>query len=221
MALFELKKRPLDRDIQTFRDDRLIIIACDDTYAPKQYFNFFRIPRLQIAVIETKDGSSVAEHVLNRLLEYKCNDEDERWLLLDTDHCIAGTHLKSFTATLTRAKELNINIALSRSCFEVWLLFHHKEQAEVASLGNAKSVEDALIQALGTYNKRSLRSNDFPIESVKNAYISAKAHDETVLGGNIPKSTTTRVYKIWESIFKKLSPTNSMHKELKSVMGNQ
>ena len=31
---------PLSRDPHTFRDDRLFIIACDDTYAPKQYFDF-------------------------------------------------------------------------------------------------------------------------------------------------------------------------------------
>lgn len=218
MALIKLKDRPLDRDIQTYRDDRLILIACDDTYAPKQYFNFFRIPRLQISVIATTDGSSVAEHVLSRLLEYKCNDDDERWLLLDTDHCIEDAHLRSFTSALTRAKELNINVALSRSCFEVWLLLHHKDYADIAPLGNAKSVEDALTKTLGAYNKRSLKPDDFPIEFVKNAYIRAKALDEDVLGGSIPNSTTTRVYKIWESIFRKLSPTSSMYEELKPIM---
>lgn len=219
MALIKLKDRPLDRDIQTYRDDSLIIVACDDTYAPKQYFSFFRFPRLQIAVIETTDGSSVAAQVLTRLLEYECNDDDERWLLLDTDHCIEGTHLKSFTAALAKAKDNNINIALSRSCFEVWLLFHHKESDYIASLSNAKTVERGLINILGSYNKKSLKADDFSIESVKNAYRRAKAHDETVAGGDIPDSTTTRVYKIWESIFRKLSPTMSIYKELESVIG--
>jgi hypothetical protein len=92
MTLTNLKKRPLTRDKDGLRDDRLFIIACDDTYAPKQYFGFFRIPRIQVHVVETTDGSSAAEHVLNRLLEYDHKEYDERWLLLDADHYTQGTH---------------------------------------------------------------------------------------------------------------------------------
>lgn len=35
-------KWPLVRETATFRDDRLFIIACEDTYAPKQYFDLLR-----------------------------------------------------------------------------------------------------------------------------------------------------------------------------------
>jgi hypothetical protein len=66
MPLMQRKPRPLSRDKQTFRDDRLIIIACDDTYAPKQYFGFFRFPRVHVHVVETTDGTSSAEAVLER-----------------------------------------------------------------------------------------------------------------------------------------------------------
>ena len=57
---------PLSRDPHTFRDDRLFIIACDDTYAPKQYFDFFRLPRIQVHVVPTTDGTSNAQAVLDR-----------------------------------------------------------------------------------------------------------------------------------------------------------
>lgn len=220
MALITLKKRPLDRDNQTFRDDRLIIIACDDTYAPKQYFNFFRIPRLQIAVIEAHENKSAAPHVLEKLLEFECGEEDERWLLLDTDHCIQGTHLASFTNAIREAKSKNINIALSRSCFEIWLLFHHKNSEEIALLGNAKSVETALNEALGSYNKKSLKKEHYSVEGLKRAYLGSKLHDATVSGGDIPDATTTRVYKIWDSIFDKINPTMNIYKDLESVINN-
>ena len=52
MSLVARKPRPLTRDATTFRDDRLFIVACDDIYAPKQYF------------VGTTDGTSVARHVL-------------------------------------------------------------------------------------------------------------------------------------------------------------
>lgn len=86
MPLTHRRPRPLSRDQQTFRDDRLIIIACDDTYAPKQYFGFFRFPRVHVHVVETLDGTSSAQAVLQRLLGYDFEEDDERWLLLDTDH---------------------------------------------------------------------------------------------------------------------------------------
>ena len=44
MSLTRRKARPLKRDGTRLRDDRLFIVACDDTYAPKQYFDFSRFP---------------------------------------------------------------------------------------------------------------------------------------------------------------------------------
>lgn len=41
MSLFPRKPRPIKRHEATFRDDRLFIVACDDTFAPKQYFEFY------------------------------------------------------------------------------------------------------------------------------------------------------------------------------------
>jgi hypothetical protein len=70
MSLFQRKPRPLSRDAESLRDDRLFIVACDDTFAPKQYFDFFRITRVKIHVVPTTDGTSVAAHVLERLLQF-------------------------------------------------------------------------------------------------------------------------------------------------------
>ena len=100
-----LKKRPLRRDVGSLRDDRLFIIACDDTYAPKQYFDFFRLTRVQIHVVPTVDGTSAAAHVLTRLLSFDHHDDDERWLVLDVDHALNGGHVASFMEALKRAKD--------------------------------------------------------------------------------------------------------------------
>ena len=96
MSLTHRKPRPLVRDAASLRDDRLFIIACDDTYAPKQYFEFFRIARIQVHVVPTTGGASAALHVLSRLLAIDHEPDDELWLVLDTDHCIKAATLRAF-----------------------------------------------------------------------------------------------------------------------------
>jgi RloB-like protein len=144
MSLLRRQSRPLKRDSETLGDTRLFIIACDDTYAPKQYFGFFRLARIQIHVIETQDGRSSAEHVLERLATFDHEPDDELWMLLDTDHYAQGTHLQSFRAALQKAKQRGVRVALSRPCFELWLLLHHLEETAVGSLSKAADVEEGL-----------------------------------------------------------------------------
>ena len=134
MSLFPRKARPLGRDTASLRDDRLFIIACDDTFAPKQYFDFFRLTRVKIHVVPTTDGTSVAAHVLRRLLEFEHDPDDELWMLLDTDHCTQGTHLQGFTGALREASQQGVQVALSNPCFEFWLLLHHLDETAASAL---------------------------------------------------------------------------------------
>jgi hypothetical protein len=207
MSLTARKPRPLSRDTGRFRDDRLFIVACDDTFAPKQYFDFFRIPRIQIHVVETPDGSSAAGHVLDRLLAVEHDEDDERWLLLDVDHYGAGHHLQSLTTAIAEARRQGVNIAFSKPCFELWLLLHHADESTVTNLANADDVERSLRSVLGQYNKTRLRSEDFPMESVSEACVRAERLDNTVGGGDIPNANTARVYRIWKSVVAKALPS--------------
>jgi len=138
----DLKPRPLTRDINTLRDDRLFIVASDDSYAPKQYFDFFRLPRVQVHVVETPldENRCHAIDVLERLEGIEHEEEDERWMLLDTDHYVNGPHIKEFSRVIKDAKKKGISVALSRPCFELWLLLHHANKDAVAELDSAKAV---------------------------------------------------------------------------------
>lgn len=140
MSLLQRKSRPLTRDTGSLRDDRLFIVACDDTYAPKQYFDFFRISRVQIHIVPTQDGISAAEHVLHRLLEFVHEEDDELWMLLDTDHYASGTHLASLMSAIREARRQGVNVALSKPCFELWLLLHCVDEAAVTTLASAAEV---------------------------------------------------------------------------------
>lgn len=199
MTLVHRKKRPLARDKQAFRDDRLFIVACDDSYAPKQYFRFFRISRVQVHVVPTTDGTSSAPHVLDRLLAIDHIQDDERWLLLDVDHCLQSTHTPTFLKAIRRAKQLGVKVALSKPSFELWLLLHHVESAEVATLADANEVEARLRSALGAYNKTRLNEADFPLSSIARAHARARSIDATHTS-EIPTINSSRVYRLWEAI---------------------
>ena len=204
MSLIIRQPRPLKRDAGTFRDDRLFIVACDDTYAPKQYFNFFKISRVQVHVFPSEGGlSSIADHVLDKLLSIEHEEFDELWLLLDTDHYIHGEHLKGFSNALSRARQNHVNIALSRPCFELWLLLHQVGKSDVADLDDAVSVTKKLREVLGEYNKTNLKKEHFTIDKVANAILEAQALDSKTVGGIIPANTTTRIYLLWKSIISK------------------
>jgi hypothetical protein len=210
MSLFDRKPRPIpnrDKDPASLRDDRLFIVACDDTYAPQQYFSFFRLTRVKIHVVPTVDGTSAAEHVLERLLSFEYEEGDERWLLLDTDHVTQGTHLPGFLRALQTAAAQGVNVALSKPCFELWLFLHHEQETEVLTFADARDVEDALRSRLGEYNKTNLKAEHYPRSLVATAVERAERLDRTVQGGNIPQTNTTRVYQLWKAIVSKALPS--------------
>jgi RloB-like protein len=206
MTLNPRRPRPLTRDAASLRDDRLFIVACDDTFAPKQYFNFFRLPRVQIHVVETPDGTSAAMHVLDRLLRFDHEEDDERWMLLDTDHCTQGTHLGSFLQALREAQRQGVHVAVSRPSFELWLLLHHLDENALGVLQAAKDVETALRSVIGEYNKTNLKRAHYPLPSVRDACLRAERLDNTVAGCDIPTGNTTRVYLLWKAIVAKALP---------------
>lgn len=217
MSLVQRKARPLTRDAVSLRDDRLFIIACDDTYAPKQYFGFFNITRVKVHVVPTEDGTSAAKYVLERLLNFDHEVDDELWMLLDTDHCIAGNHFKSFNAAITDARQRGIKVALSKPCFELWLLLHHEEESAVTALKNAQETEIALRKKLGQYDKRNLKQEHYPLASVYKACQRAEKLDGVVKSGDNPSDNISQVYLLWKAIAAKGLPSQ-LPAELKGLL---
>ena len=194
-----LKPRPLVRDAATYRDDRLLIVACEDTYAPKQYFDLFQIPRVQIHVAPSEGGRSSPSHVLERLLGFEHAEYDERWLLLDVDHRGAGPHVAELTQTLSEARRQQVNVAICNPCFELWLLLHHRGEDVCRGLSRCGDVEGELRGVLGTYNKRRLDPGQFSRRSVVEACMRARLFDQSP-AWSIPDGQTAQVYRILESL---------------------
>jgi hypothetical protein len=202
------RSRPLQRDPKVLRDTRLRIVACDDTYAPQQYFGFFQFRGVQVHVVPTPldNTTSYASFVLDRLLVFEHADDDERWMLLDTDHCINDNNFPSFVKILQSARQQGIRVCLSKPCFEFWLLLHHREAAEIEHLATAKEVEKELSTIPGGYNKAKLRREHYPTGKVRVACERARRLDENVKGGDRPEANTSRVYQLWESIIAEVLP---------------
>lgn len=212
-----LKARPLNRGAGTLRDDRLFLVACDDTYAPKQYFSFLRLSRVQIHVVETDDTKSAAVYVLERLKKFSYEEDDERWMVLDTDHCIESNHFPSFIKAIAEARQAGIKIALSKPCFELWLLLHHVDEGTVAALAKAAETEARLREVLGEYNKCNLKSEHYPLATIATAITRAERLDTQVQGGDRPVANTTRVYLLLKAILASI-PVEQRPEELRSVV---
>ena len=194
---------PLVRKEGEYRDDRLFYIGCDDRYAPDQYFGFFKMPRIKICMVPAADNLSHAQYVLDKLKPIKCEDDDEKWMVLDTDHCTKGNHFASYEKALSEARRIGVHIAISCPCFEVWLAFHHSPVDEVVKLATAELCSQHLSKVTNGYNKTQLREEAFPIETLPEAYHRAVKRDAEVVGGDKPDGVTTRVYQVWHNILMK------------------
>jgi len=189
------------RSESVFRDDRLFVIATDDTYAPLQYFNAFQLSRVKILVVPTQDGTSAAPHVLARVEQYEVEEDDQRWMLLDTDHYTRPDHAATFLHALTDARKKGINVALSNPCFDFWLLLHHvQEVSRLSAIKNARDVLVELRAELGEFNKTNVDMTKFTLSSVVAACRVAKILDLASDGGDRPESPMSHVYKLWVEI---------------------
>jgi hypothetical protein len=217
MPLIARNPRPIERDKQEFRDDRLFIVACDDTFAPKQYFDFYKISRVHVHVVPTQDGTSSARHVLDRLMQFEHDDDDELWMLLDTDHCIRGAHVGGYTNAIKEAREKGVNVALSSPCFELWLLLHHLGESEVGALANAKETEKLLREQLGAYDKTRLNVSKFPLSLVALACERAEKLEQKMGASVIPAGPMSQVHRLWRAIAVKALPSQ-LPEELRGLL---
>lgn len=198
------KKRPLDRDGHVVRDASLVIIACEDTYAVKQYFARFYTRRVQFKVLPTEDCRSSPQEVLVRLNEFKeqhaTEEGDSFWLCIDTDHWVEENHIGNLKEVLRQCRQKGYGLAISKPCFELWLLLHFCDwpgfvEPLPSQANSCSEVEESLRRTVGSYRKKSCDRLPIAPDRVRLAAERAKQMDiqpEDVL----PSYPFTRVYRL-------------------------
>ena len=199
MNLPHKKPRPLGREDGTLRDANLIVIATEDTHAPEAYFDIFGSPRIKVRVLPTGGGLSAPGHVMKRLdqfaREFDLAEDDELWLMLDTDHWIEPGHVRNFVRVCAEAVQKGYHLAHSNPCFEIWLLLHVADVAPGEQLQRCAEVEQQLRDVLGGYNKRSLDPARCSLAAADDAVRRAEALDQPP-GQRWPQKTGSHVYKL-------------------------
>lgn len=198
------KSRPLERDREIVRDATLIVIASEDTHAAKKYFDAFRAKRLQFKVLPTGDGESSPEHLLKRLdrfrSEYAIEDDDQLWYCGDTDRWIRPGHIQNLTLVIQQCGQKGYQVALSRPCFEYWLLLHFEEPSfnpdAVCNL-----VSERLRSLAFGYSKQSGCRRLITAAMVSDAVDRAK--NNPAVRQVIPGAPASQIYLIIEELMKR------------------
>ena len=214
------KSRPLDRTTGLVRDSSIVVIACEDTHAVKQYFEKFRTRRVQFKVLPTEEGYSSPKAVVERLNRYRMEeqigDEDELWICIDADHWIRGSHQRELAEVLRQCRSNGYCVAISNPCFEVWLLLHFvtiDDELLNTILGNAQNstvsesdrqsircdgFEEHLRIVSGGYNKTNV--GRLPITTLEVIQAMQRARELDNGTGDIPGAPGTRAYKLLDTL---------------------
>lgn len=209
MSLLNRKPISIGRADRTLRDDRVFVVATDDTYAPSQYFDHLPLTRVKVVVLPTPadSGLSAPVHVVDRLKaafdsvsqRKQIQFGDEFWVLIDTDHYFRGQNLPGTLGAVRTAQQSGFEIAVSNPCFELWLLLHHADIAPGTVFPKCDDVAELIRENLGQYNKTSIKPGQFPLARVTIAIQRARAL-ETNPNALWPQSAGTQVYRLLERV---------------------
>ncbi len=198
------KKRPIQRIENRTRDASLVVIASEDRFAVKQYFELFQSTRIQFHVLETDHGESSPQHVIARLEEYldvySVGEGDQFWLVCDTDHWIESNHIRNLVEVAKRCKQKGIDVALSNPCFDLWLLLHFDAFPSATTLTSSQ-IGDLIRGKVANFNKTKIYNLPFSESSIRNAI--ERSRNNFVQSDVIPGKPQTAIHLIIEELVQK------------------
>lgn len=201
MGFTSRRKRPINRQIPHLRDTRLIIIVTEGQKTEKQYFesDIFCSPRLQV-IISPSDSKSAPHHVYERLKriakEHELQPDDHFWFMIDKDRW-PEKELAKICQNALKCKKINIGLAVSNPCFELWLYLDHQDWTSGSV--NSRDMEVALKNLLGCYNKSNINILKY-INGITKAIERAETLDSFNPDVRWPENPGTHVYKVVKQI---------------------
>lgn len=206
MPMVSRRKRPLDRSIPHFRDSSLVVIATEGELTEKQYFELFRhkSSRVQIRVLETRDGRSAPKYVFERLRQFRqgfdLGPNDLLCLVVDYDRW-GDAQLAEIAS---QARKLGFLLAVSRPCFELWLYLHHGEPGPELQEATSRQMKQALGQLLDGFDPSNLQATRF--EPAVGLAVERARRLDTAPEDRWPQRLGSRVYRVIDGIVARHGP---------------
>jgi hypothetical protein len=203
----------MDRAVQD-RDARLYFLIVEGAKTEPSYFHALEehnlVPRHRVKLhVFSPDGNASAPTYLIGKAEAVAGErvtgaDDELWLVFDVDRHSGSDRLTQVIHASQEASGRGWNVAISNPCFEVWLLLHTRNDlASVTEYGD--SAEAALRSELGSYDKRRTPAPCLNAEALAQAMDRARRGDTDPVNP-VPNLPGTRLYRLFESIFRAQAP---------------
>jgi len=218
------QQHPFTRPSNLRPPERLFLIATEGSVTEKRYFeavqqSFWKegngVIHLVILPTPKKNGSSHPDAVFKRLKEVKkeirLNPHDAYWVVMDWDQWVEEHKLDMDEFVLRLKKNPRFFLAVSRPCFEFWLLLHLTDPIQFSDSERRQLLENPKISAkkryldqlLGDlqdgnrgYNKRP--NPQYYLVGLEDAMKRAKALDQGSF--DYPKQLGSHVYKLMEQL---------------------
>lgn len=208
-----MKTRRSFTRLSGFRDASIIGIACEGDVTEYRYFEEFKArytdfpSRIHVELIKRQKASqSAPEHVIasiDAFRKLKAGPDDEFWVVIDYDRW--GERKLSEIAQ--QASQKGYHVAVSRPCFEAWLLLHWIEQTEITATmllefneKNCKEIGYEIRRIHGHYGKDLNDAVEY-VERAETAIQNARSLDEHPTD-RWPQTFGSRVYQLCERIKK-------------------
>jgi hypothetical protein len=208
-----MKTRRSFARLSGFRDASIIGIACEGDVTEYRYFEEFKerytdFPsRIHIELIKRQEASeSAPEYVISSIDAFKkskAGPDDEFWVVIDYDRW--GE--KKLSEIAQQASQKSYHVAVSRPCFEAWLLLHWILETGIDAMvlselewKGCKSIGDEIRRIHGHYRK-DLNDVVEYVERAEIAIENARSLDVNPVD-RWPRTFGSRVYQICERIRK-------------------
>jgi len=210
------------RDFERPEDKRLaklIIIATEGRKTERIYFEalaeFYESKNIHVKVLEKLDNNSSPESVFEQLnefsLEYKLDENDELWMVIDRDYQSWEEQAIKSVAQMCYQKK-GFFLALSNPAFELWLLLHFVDCSELEIEEKERMFQNRRVSRSKTYMKKAVgdqiggfnESKYDPmifIPHAKRAINNSKKLDEKP-NSRWPNFLGTRVHRLTDKIIK-------------------
>jgi len=199
--------------VSGWRDAKFIIIASEGLKTEVKYLEDLSSPqytnnkRVHVEVLKRETNSSAPNHVMRELdafkRQYNLNHSDELWMVIDFDRW----PIKNLSKIAALCKSKKYELAVSNSCFEIWLLMHHRDLSQCQKKSckstcvickNKNNLCVELKTILGSYNPSNIDTSKF-LPFVEKAIKHAEKIDSNPRS-RWPHCFGTRVYRLINNI---------------------